>query len=580
MVTGTLSHDPRILIRLLMLGLLLSGLWSFAALSAAVDELSDELYPEWSQDNPIVRENRQPGSRDWEAPVSPTVSAAYAAADLPSRDDVAFSPAESGGGLDAWTPPLISGYADRVSVAPGGTIRFYISTTAAYVDLVVLRMGWYGGEGGRTMHTAYALPGIAQPVPTPEPETGLVAANWQPSYTLDIPPDWPSGVYLVRLLAYDAPLANEPLDVGYILFVVRDDRQVADIVYKVAVNTYQAYNNWGGKSLYTFNSVGPPATKVSFDRPYSQWAGAGHFFDWDFPMIRWLEREGYNVTYITDVDAHEGTSYMTGRRVLLSVGHDEYWSKEMRDSWEAARDAGYALGFFSGNNVYWQVRFEPSADGVPNRVLVCYKDAARDPLFQRDNSRLTVLWRDPLVGRPENALLGGMSDGVIHIGEDYPYVVKAADHWIFAGTGAQPGQAWSRIVGYEYERVVDNGHTPPGLVILSESPVVDVTGRPSVSQSVYYRKGGMVFSAGTIDWAWALDDSRMPDRVDPRIQRVTHNILQAFLRGGPPTAAASSEVEPALWLIVSTAFLLVPLGIGSLWYSRRLTRAHAVSWAE
>ena len=254
MVTGTLSHDPRILIRLLMLGLLLSGLWSFAALSAAVDELSDELYPEWSQDNPIVRENRQPGSRDWEAPVSPTVSAAYAAADLPSRDDVAFSPAESGGGLDAWTPPLISGYADRVSVAPGGTIRFYISTTAAYVDLVVLRMGWYGGEGGRTMHTAYALPGIAQPVPTPEPETGLVAANWQPSYTLDIPPDWPSGVYLVRLLAYDAPLANEPLDVGYILFVVRDDRQVADIVYKVAVNTYQAYNNWGGKSLYTFNS--------------------------------------------------------------------------------------------------------------------------------------------------------------------------------------------------------------------------------------------------------------------------------------------------------------------------------------
>ena len=119
--------------------------------------------------------------------------------------------------------------------------------------------------------------------------------------------------------------------------------------------------------------------KVSFDRPYDQWDGAGCFFDWDFPMIRWLEREGYNVTYVTDVDAHAGTRYLPGRRVLLSVGHDEYWSKEMRDSWEAARDQGYALAFFGGNDIYWQVRYEPSAAGAAQRVLVCYKDADPTP---------------------------------------------------------------------------------------------------------------------------------------------------------------------------------------------------------
>src|SRR5438105_15445589 len=111
----------------------------------------------------------------------------------------------------------------------------------------------------------------------------MLEANWRPTYSLVIPKDWTSGVYLVRLLATDAQQ-----EAGYIVFVVRDDDQVADFVYRVPVNTYQAYNNWGGKSLYPQNSIGERATKVSFDRPYAQWEGAGSFFDWDFPMIRWL----------------------------------------------------------------------------------------------------------------------------------------------------------------------------------------------------------------------------------------------------------------------------------------------------
>jgi hypothetical protein len=510
-------------------------------------------------DNPISRENRRSGSRDWQRPNPPKHASTGATATEGEAQGAAVA------GLAAWEPPVISAYADRVSVTPGETLGLFVSTTASSFDLTVSRMGWYGGEGGRLLHTAYGLPGVAQPLPGSDPATGLIAANWRLSYSLPVGRDWPSGIYLVRLLAN-----NPDLDVGYAVFVVRDDAQVADYVYKVAVNTYQAYNNWGGKSLYPYNSVGGPAVKVSFDRPYDQWDGAGAFFDWDFPMIRWLEREGYNVTYVTDVDAHADSRYLLGRRVLLSAGHDEYWSWEMRDSWEAARDGGYSLAFFSGNDVYWQVRYEPSTTGAANRVLVCYKDADRDPLRGVDDSRVTVRWRSPPVNRPENALLGVMSEGVISWGNDYPYVVKDASHWTYEGTGAQPGQAWSRIIGYEYDRVYDNGATPANLAVLSDSPLVNVDGVTSVSNAAYYRQGGMVFAAGTVDWAWALDDVRVPDRVDPRIQRVTANVLRAFRAGAPPAPSPQPASARPLFLGLAAGALAVALAAGwAAWAMQR-----------
>jgi hypothetical protein len=510
-------------------------------------------------DNPIVRENQLPGSRDWQRPNPPK----HASTGATSAESEAQGSVEQG--IASWEPPLISGYVDRVSVAPGDTLGLYVSTTASTFDLAVSRMGWYGGQGGRLLHSAYGLPGLDQPIPPPDPATGLVAVNWQLSYSIPIGRDWPSGIYLVRLLANTADL-----DVGYAVFVVRDDAQAADYVYKVAVNTYQAYNNWGGKSLYPYNSVGGPAVKVSFDRPYDQWDGAGAFFDWDFPMIRWLEREGYNVSYVADTDAHADTRYLAGRRVLISAGHDEYWSKEMRDSWEAARDQGYALAFFGGNAVYWQVRYEPSASGGANPVLVCYKDADRDPLRGVDDSRVTVRWRSPPVNRPENALLGVMSEGVISWGGDFPYVVADASHWLYEGTGAVPGQAWSRIIGYEYDRVYDNGATPPALAVLSNSPLVNVQNTASVANAAYHQQGGMVFAAGTVDWAWALDDVRVPDRVDPRIQRMTANVLRVFRDGEPPEAPAPPGSARPLFFGLAVGAFAVALAAGwAAWALRR-----------
>src|SRR5438034_2695192 len=167
-----------------------------------------------------------------------------------------------------------------------------------------------------------------------------------------------------------------------------------------SVNTYQAYNSWGGRSLYS----SPRAYKVSFDRPYQD-DGTGDFlFLGENNFVRWMEKSGYDVTYSTTVDTHTNGGLLLNYRGLLAAGHNEYWSRPMYDAAVAARDAGVNLAFLGANPVYWQVRFEPSSSGLPNRVMVCYKDATLDPIT--DTSLKTVNWRDPLLNRPEQTLVG------------------------------------------------------------------------------------------------------------------------------------------------------------------------------
>ncbi|HWP28006.1 MAG TPA: N,N-dimethylformamidase beta subunit family domain-containing protein, partial [Chloroflexota bacterium] len=408
-------------------------------------------------------------------------------------------------------------------------------TSRPRFDLEVYRMGWYGGAGARLLLTVQALPGLNQPVPTPQPDTGLLAATWQPAYTLQPAPDWVSGVYLVKLIASDG-------SVGYLLFVLRDDSSPAPLLYQVPLTTYQAYNKWGGKSLYDYQSPGGRAFKVSFDRPYDNWSGAGLFFEGDYNMIRWLEAQGYPLSYATSLELHANPTLLAGRKAFLSVWHDEYWSQPMRAQLEAARERGVHLAFFNANNLYWQVRFEPNAQGVPDRVLVCYKDAALDPLSASQPERTTVLWRDPPVNRPENALLGVMFESLFDYGQSYPWVVSNAAHWLYAGTGLQNGQPIAGLVGYEYDRVWANGLTPAGLVVVGASPVVDVDGVRSTAQGVIYQagSGAVVFAAGTNYWAWKMDDNEYQQRgADARVQRMTANLLTVLLGGSAGAATAT-----------------------------------------
>jgi hypothetical protein len=314
--------------------------------------------------NPIIVENAHLGTADWHITLKPA-------------DDRALQ---------------VRGYASATSVNLGESITFFVTVHPVQSYAIdVYRIGYYQGLGGALKLHVPPKPGITQPRCPMDRSTGLIVCNWSASYAFSVPLNWSSGIYLAKL-------TNDKHYQSYIVFTVRDDARRADLLYQQSVTTYQAYNNYPydsngaaghsvtGKSLYEGGSslatIGPGTTravKVSFDRPYAGDHGAGNFLDWEVYYVRWLERSGYDVSYSTDVDTHSSGKNLLRYKGFLSVGHDEYWTNEMYDSVLAARDAGVGIGFFGANSVYWQMRFEPSANGAANRIIVCYKDAKLDP---------------------------------------------------------------------------------------------------------------------------------------------------------------------------------------------------------
>lgn len=444
--------------------------------------------------------------------------------------------------IDSWSDTPIRGYAGQAGINRGDAIALHIGTSRPTYTLEVYRMGWYGGTGGRLLQTVGPLPGQNPPVPRPEAGTGLIACDWPISFRLQTGADWVTGCYLVKLISSAG-------EVAYLPFVLRDDNLTADILYQVPVTTYQAYNNWGGKSLYDAGSNGGRAYKVSFDRPYTKWGGAGDFFEGDYNMIRWLESQGYSLAYATSIETQANQDFMKAKKVFLSNWHDEYWSKPMRDNLTASRDQGKHLAFFSANNIYWQIRFEKSGSDIPHRVIVCYKSTdppkPSDPMTEIDPTLTTTKWRNPPVNQPENALLGIMFEDAFPYGVSLPWTVKNADHWIYRETGLRDGQTIDGLVGYEYDKAWDNGLTPDGLIQLAASPVMRSDGRDSTHNSSIYTapSGALVFTAGTIYWAWKLDDNDFRSLgADKRVQQMTANLLNK-MTGHPPMNPRKTSAE-------------------------------------
>ena len=442
----------------------------------------------------------------------------------------------------------ISGFGSKISVDHGESLDLFVTTTAPSFTIEIFRTGWYQGIGARRVASLGSFPGVQRPIPAPNPVTGMVAAtSWPKTTTITIPSTWVTGVYLAKLNASNGRKS-------FIFFVVRNDGGREPVVFQTSVTTYQAYNAWGGVSLYTNttnHSVYSPAaaTKVSFDRPFDplDGNGAGHYFLFEYPFVRWAEANGYDLTYTTDIDTHTNVNPLTNHRAFLSVGHDEYWTREMRNNVTGAIAQGVNAAFFSANTAYWQIRLEPNAAGVANRVEVGYKDSATvgtapgpDPQYGVNNAIVTTRWRDAPVNLPENSFMGVMYEDQVN--QSHAYVVQNAGHWIYAGTGFTNGSSVPGIVGYEYDKVWNNGFTPPGTTILSSSPVVGCCegSGSSRSNSVMYSapSGAQVFSSGTIQWSWGLDNYSA-NFANAGIGRTTANILDAFSSGGSPAPGVS-----------------------------------------
>jgi hypothetical protein len=478
-------------------------------------------------------------------------------------------------GTDGWRiddyATTVAGFASATSVAPGETLTFFVTADRPTFDLEIYRTGYYGGLGARLVLEQRGLAGQRQPSCWEQGETGLISCHtWSPSYTLTVPVDWVSGVYLAK---FRRPGGGE----YFTTFVVRDDARSAPLLVQIPTATYQAYNNWGGKSTYNYSSSAcavpasgqPRAVSVSFDRPYaSTLDDANNYLRNDFLMVQWLEAQGYDLSYVDSLDVHGyGTpgarNRLTEAEAVLSIGHDEYWSQAMWDAFQAARDNGVDLGFFSANTAYWRVRFETGPTGGANRTLTTYKSVEGG---RPDPVQSTSTFRDPVgPALPENQLLGALFTGD-NDSLYFPIRVTAemAQDRLYRHTGLQALPAGSaallgrEVIGWEWASVVDNGFTPEGLTILAESPVVGAL----LTDAGHYRNnrvgqtvshitrytapsGAVVFQAGTVQWGWGLA-GREPN---PILRQMTYNVL-ADMGVRPATPAPTlildgSPTEPA-----------------------------------
>lgn len=486
----------------------------------------------------------------------------------------------------------IEGFATEISINLGDTVYFKINTVAIAYRLDIYRMGYYGGNGARKVDTIYpsvSLPQL-QPAGLPDPfdpTTGnLDCGNWGVSASWTAPTDVTSGIYFAKLVREDGSTGA-----SHILFIVRDDNSHSDLLFQTSDTTWQAYNNYGDSCLYEFlTASGKRAFKVSYNRPFkTRFAefGANWVFNAEYPMVRWLEANGYDVSYCSGVDSDRFGDKILQHKILLSVGHDEYWSGQQRANVEAARNAGVHLAFFSGNEVFWKTRWENSIDGTntPYRTLVCYKET-------HDNAKIdptpqwTGTWRDRHLsppfdgGRPENALTGtifgaqGFTDNAITVTAEEGKLRFWRNTTL---ANLVPGQEVSLTpgtLGYEWDQDLDNGFRPAGLIRLSSTVITtnDLLldngnnygpGTATHHLTLYrHQSGALVFGAGTVQWSWGLDDhhdshGNIVSSPDSRMQQATVNLFADMgvqpgsLQPGLMSASASTDTTPPTTVITT-----------------------------
>jgi hypothetical protein len=481
---------------------------------------------------------------------------------------------------------LLEGYCLPQSVRPGGTVALHVSSGGPF-GVEVAREG----AERNTLWQADAVHGTEHPIP---PDASSDGCRWPVSLTITVGNDWPSGYYGVTLTTGDERAGA--------FFVVRPGGSPAPILLVLATTTYHAYNDWGGPSLYT------GGTRVSFERPLargfldkpepalrkaqaepdrealgyfawaaehdlSPWSGGAGWWTWERPFVAWAEREGFAIDVAVSQDLEVNPHVLDGHKLLLSVGHDEYWSWGMRDTAEGFVAGGGNAAFFGGNTCWWQVRLEDAA-------MTCFKYRANeDPVLGTPDERfLTGAWADRRAGRPETAMTGlsFSRGGYSRYGLGVPrasgaYTVWRPDHWAFEGTGLRYGDAVGladAIVGYEVDgcelAIVDGlpvpthrDGAPDGLEVLASAParlwsrdeqpsryahepgelehvaialfgddwraqIHRITNNHAVLGCFDVPGGGTVFNAGCTDWTYGIEGG------DPDVRRITRNVLEGL----------------------------------------------------
>lgn len=475
----------------------------------------------------VAAENRAAGTTAWRLP----------------------GPAEDVGGLGRGD---VSGYVAQQAIRPGQIERIYANAPGAHAfHIAVFRMGWYGGTGGREVLASDALPAVAQPPCAHQSLTGLTECDWHPTLSFQIPLALATGVYIAKLSASTG--------VSDCIFVI-EATTPQPLLAQLPTSTYEAYNAWGGDSLYpggadTVRLTGTTqGVAVSYDRPYDSVTGAGQFFARDVAMVRFLERYGYPVSYTTSESVDQDPGQLLGHRGVIDFGHSEYWSERQRQGFARALVAGESLLFFGSDTLAWRVRYQPatgssSEAGRPDHVIVGYKEhAALDP----NTAQPTGFFPDRGASLAGSAYLGCITPRVNEPGPPTYFYYSwfpapgLSPSWLFAGTGITAGTSVPGIVGYELDQrtaltpggthLVGGGTAPcmgsnasePGEPI--PSPADD-----RADTTLYTApSGAIVFDSGTLGWELALEpvpnaSPDAPRAPDPRVVAMTRNLLAHVL---------------------------------------------------
>lgn len=464
----------------------------------------------------IRRENARPGTREW------------------MLSTTRIDPATK------YRCPWIEGFCSRTSVRAGETIEFLVSTNPVSTFTIdIYRLGHYGGDGGRHMQSLGPFPGAVQPEP-PIGKLRVRDCQWKACASLKIPADWVSGVYVGKLTAVHEGVQS------YLIFIVRDDRR-ADFIFQCSDNTWQAYNRWPSQFALYDNGEHQwwwgGGVQVSCNRPYGKYCqildaplstGSGEWFLWEFPFAYWLEEQGFDVTYISNLDTHADGRGLLRAKGFLSIGHDEYWSMEMYRNVKAAVDGGVSVGFFSGNAVCGRILLAPDARGIANRAFERV-GVFGPPGGTHEFQAMSSLRHE----RPyANELIGAHSTGPVTGGADW--VCALPEHWIFAGTGMKKGDGIPGLVGWEWH---GDPAAIPGLEVVATAPTQSAPGKLNQGQftaTVYPgRRGNFVFNAATCWWADGLSAPpgyvrpsvyTSPQGPDPRVRQMTRNVLERMRR--------------------------------------------------
>lgn len=463
----------------------------------------------FAQDNAIVLENKKEGTTDWLI-----TNVEKRRCEYPDNQ---------------WCRrPAVEGYVSHQSILAGEKLKVFVSTNPVQeYKLDIYRMGYYGGKGGRKMLSTGTLKGITQADPQPDSVTNRFECNWKESYSFNIPKDWMSGVYVGKITTLKDNSQT------YVIFIVKDKRKT-DFVFQCSDMTWQAYNRWPyWHSLYDLRHQpwnNQSGTIISFNRPYGIFVnnlpsdfnpyslGAGEFLLWEYPLSFWMEKEGYDVSYISNVDLHANPERLTNAKAFLSVGHDEYWSQQMFNNLVKARDNGLNILFLSGNSVSSVLPFSRSGDGTPNKII-----GPKTPF------------------KNEEELMGNTSYGVGYS----DFVCKMPDHWLFKNTGMKMNDTIPDLIGWEY-----HGYPvkkDPSLIVLATSDSFNAscchgdTRKPYAVTLYNGPKNNIVFNAATCWWSMPLaktpcyqnpvNSSKVIDfaKGDERVRQMTKNLFAHVL---------------------------------------------------